>query len=264
MPTIQVRDIDLYIDRFGTGDPVILSGGLSSDHRVWGYFFRALGKRYEVIRYDYRGIGKSERGTRPYTSQTLAEDLLGLIDALGLDRVHLVGASMGGPVCILAATQRPAVVRSLVLAVTSPHLAPDRVARFAQFRKILAEEGIEAYARKTIPLCLSEAYRTRYPENVERIIQTVASRESAASTILEQIDGCVGTNVRHLLPQISCPTLVLEAEQDELIEPVADRYRAGVANLRSETLLGSGHDIFVEQPDRTTRLVLDFLAETEE
>ena len=97
MPRIDLSDIALDYRIDGSGDDVlVLVNGLADSKESWAGQFPAFAERYQVVSYDNRGVGGSDAPLGPYTTAQMAADLHGLVDALGLDRFHLLGTSMGG------------------------------------------------------------------------------------------------------------------------------------------------------------------------
>src|SRR5271167_1608545 len=119
MPVASVGDIELDYERGGSGPPLLLIMGMSGTALHWGEpFLEALRRDFDVIAYDHRGVGASSRLEGPITIVRMAEDALGLLDALGIDSVHIVGISMGGMVAQELALAHPERVRTLTLGCT--------------------------------------------------------------------------------------------------------------------------------------------------
>src|SRR3954453_5834293 len=119
MATFRVGDNELYYERSGSGEPLLLIMGMSGTHLSWGGpFLDGLRRDFEIVIYDHRGIGKSSRAEPPYTIGDLAEDAAGLLDTLGWESPHVVGISMGGMVAQELALRHPERVRTLTLGCT--------------------------------------------------------------------------------------------------------------------------------------------------
>src|SRR3712207_189632 len=98
MPTATVHGNDLHYLRRGEGEPLLLVMGMSGTHLSWGdpFLDALVAHGFEVITYDHRGVGRSSRIAGQFTLEELADDAAGLLDALGIDRAHVAGISMGG------------------------------------------------------------------------------------------------------------------------------------------------------------------------
>jgi 3-oxoadipate enol-lactonase len=125
MARLRVGDVALYYERVGQGEPLLFIHGLGSSSRDWEYQVPFFAEDYEVIVYDVRGHGQSDKPPGPYSIPLFARDLAGLIEALDIAPVHVVGISMGGMIGLQLVVDRPELVRTLVVA----NSAPDMVVR---------------------------------------------------------------------------------------------------------------------------------------
>src|SRR5918911_2679682 len=98
MPLADVGGNELFHVEQGDGFPVLLIHGLAGDHTAWTPQLPALAERYRTIAFDNRGAGRSTQRDEPVTTEELARDTLALLDALEIDRAHVVGRSMGGAI----------------------------------------------------------------------------------------------------------------------------------------------------------------------
>ena len=109
----DVNGAKLYYETAGEGDPVIMIHGYGGDLRDWDYLFRPLAEKYQVVRYDLRGFGQSDRPTtEPYSH---VEDLKALMESLGIEKAHLIGQSFGSGIALDFAIAHPESTRSLVM-----------------------------------------------------------------------------------------------------------------------------------------------------
>src|SRR5688572_19778922 len=160
--TTQVRT---YYEEQGSGEPVVLIGGLSSTIETWGPLADLLAERYRVIRPDNRGSGRTrvepDAGDRAMSA--FAADIEHLLDALGLDRVHLVGASMGGMIVQQFAVTRPERLRSLTIACSHCGGAAAVAASEETVRKLVAASsgGSEAIRRGLEVVAHPESFTRR-------------------------------------------------------------------------------------------------------
>jgi pimeloyl-ACP methyl ester carboxylesterase len=121
MPFAQVSDIELYYESYGSGDPLVLIGGLGMAVAEMRPLLKAFDEAgYRVIAADNRGAGRSAKPPGPYTVGQLAGDVAGLLTRLGVERTHVLGISMGGRVALSLALDHPNLVDHLVLASTGP------------------------------------------------------------------------------------------------------------------------------------------------
>ncbi len=123
MPTTRVNDINIYYEVHGEGEPLVLIGGLAndvSDYTDHTKIIPELSRRFRVIAFDNRGVGRTDKPDIPYSIPMMAEDAAGLLGALGIGRVHVLGISMGGRIALELTLRRPDMVNKLVLVSTGP------------------------------------------------------------------------------------------------------------------------------------------------
>ena len=119
MPKATTGDIQIYYEDHGQGPPLIMILGLSQDITTWSFQTSELSEHLRLIVFDNRDSGKSERCSQNYTTETMAQDILDLMDHLGIEQAHLLGTSMGGMIAQHVALMAPSRVNSLILASTT-------------------------------------------------------------------------------------------------------------------------------------------------
>ncbi|MBI2218133.1 MAG: alpha/beta fold hydrolase [Candidatus Rokubacteria bacterium] len=139
------------------GAPVVtLAHSLAATSDLWDAQVRALSGRYRVLRYDARGHGGSDVPPGPYTLAHMAEDLIGLLDALGIAETHAVGLSMRGCTAMTAALAFPHRIRSLVLADTTSRYAPETARMGADRIRVAETAGMEPIVEPTLRIWFTE------------------------------------------------------------------------------------------------------------
>jgi pimeloyl-ACP methyl ester carboxylesterase len=256
---IRANGVDLCVESFG--DPaspaILLIGGAASSMDWWHDEFcerLAAGPRF-VIRYDLRDTGQSvtyDPGAPQYTGRDLVEDALGLLDALGISRAHVVGISMGGGIGQLLALDHPARVASLTLISTSPggpDLPPMSDVLAAHFREPPAEpdwsdrEAVVDYiVEDARPFSGSHTFDEDGMRALAgRIFDRTINIQSSMTNhwILEG-----GVPVRPRLGEITAPTLVIHGTADRLF-PLghAEALASEIPGARLLTLAGVGHEV---------------------
>ncbi|UCG06520.1 MAG: alpha/beta fold hydrolase [Desulfobacterales bacterium] len=119
MPEATVGDIQLYYEEYGQGPPLIMILGLGQDIVTWNFQISELSHQVRLIVFDNRDAGKSSRCSANYTTETMARDILGLMDHLEIEGAHILGTSMGGMIAQHVALLAPARLNSLILASTT-------------------------------------------------------------------------------------------------------------------------------------------------
>lgn len=119
MPKAKVGDIQIFYEQYGEGPPLIMILGLGQDTATWGFQIPEFSKHFRLILLDNRDSGRSSHCSETYTTETMAMDVLGLMDHLEIERTHLLGTSMGGMIAQQVALMAPERVISLILASTT-------------------------------------------------------------------------------------------------------------------------------------------------
>lgn len=263
MPRLRVGELELAVETDGAGEPLLLLMGLGGDRQGWDLVRADLARRYRLVLLDNRDAGESDEARGPYGLGDMAADALGALDQLGIERFHVLGASMGGAIAQHLALQAPTRVASLVLACTwgrtDGFLASILNGWRLQVERLSAEEFLAAqmpwaftYRAFQEPppalLAFQEARRAR-----GALLRSVAAYQ-------RQVDACLAHDTLGLLALLRTPTLVLVGEDDILTPP---RYaRAVAASLTgSEVLMlpAGGHACFLETPKPFADRVLRFL-----
>jgi len=147
MPRIVIGDGALYYERQGIGFPVLFVSGLSGVASFWRDQVAAFAKNFDVLTHDHRGIGQSDLTRSGFTVDRMAADVIGLMDALEIERAHIVGHSTGGAIAQTLAIEHPKRLASMVLSAT--WTKPDAYFRrlFALRKDILLRLGPSAYVQ---------------------------------------------------------------------------------------------------------------------
>lgn len=236
---------------------LMLSNSLGTNLEMWAPQMDALTRHFRVLRYDARGHGASDAPPGPYDMATLARDALALMDALGLERVRFAGLSMGGMVGQWLGANAPERFSRLVLCNTAAHMGPPEAwdARIA----IVREKGMDALVDPVVERWFTEGFRDAHPERVAPIIAMLRATDpegyAASCAAVRDMDQ------RDLLPSIRVPTLVIGGSRDPAT-PIAKSHElvAGISGARLVEL-DAAHLSNVEQPERFTEALIDFLGE---
>ena len=264
MPFVTVNGIRLYHEWHGIerGLPVVLVMGLGGDSTAWPLQLAALAPRHRVLVFDNRGAGQSDAPDVPYTTQGMAEDLLALLEALGVERAHLVGLSLGGAIAQEVVLAAPARFASLQLHSTwaGPH--PYFHALVAAVRSVRLKLDRESFYRAlSVWLFTPRCFATQ-PELIETVVQAATHHPHpvALHAYLRQTDAVLGHDARERLHQIRCPTLVAVGGQDMITPPfLAAELASLVPGARLLTFPETGHGGLWEDPETFNRACLDFL-----
>ena len=249
-------DVKLYYETLGKGEPLLLVGGRNSDHHIWNLIRKDFAKRFQVIVYDQRGTGQSDKPEQPpYSTRMFAHDAVSILDHLQISKAHVYGVSMGGAIGQWLGIDYADRVGSLVLACSTTG-ASHGVHPSKETRSLMSEDNnskaLELMFSKSIGLnqlqffrSMSESVKNPMPAYAEEL-HAKASREHDAWD---------------LLPGIMAPTLIIQGSDD----PVCPKANA---DLLAERIPGADlyvfkrgrHMFFIEFRQQVKRLVTDFLA----
>jgi pimeloyl-ACP methyl ester carboxylesterase len=246
----------------GTGEPVLMIHGLGYDRFGWGPAPDLLAEEFEMVLFDNRGVGESDAPPGPYTAAGMAADTLAVLDAVGLERAHVVGTSLGGMVAQELVLVHPERVTKLVLACTTPgslraYPIPDRtLAVFAAFPALPLEEALHRFVENALA---DETVRTR-PELVEEIYRYRLAHRPDPQAWQWQGAAGMGHDAFERVREIQVPTLVFTGTEDNVVDPRnSDLLAAAIPGARLERFEGLGHLFFWEDPERFARVVGEFL-----
>ena len=259
---IAINNINIGYDDHGIGLPVFFLHAFPLNRNLWEGEVRALlsEERYRLVALDWRGFGESDITTDISTMEMFADDVAGLMDALGVSQVVLCGLSMGGYAAFAFLRKYPERVGGLVLADTRPGAdTAEGKANRENVARLALSEGTRAIADLQLPRLISDYTRQHHPEVEMRIRQMidVATPQgiAAASRGMAQRG-----DSSDLLSTITCPTLVLAGEQDALIPASTQRdYAAKIPGAQFSVIPNAGHLANLEQPEAFLQVLSGFL-----
>ena len=237
---------------------VVLSHSLACSMVMWQPQLEVLESHFRVLRYDMRGHGKSEANEGAYTLEQLAADVIGLLDALELDRVHFVGLSIGGMIGQCLALNYADRLQTLALCDTAAIIPEEAKPLFEERIRRARDQGMEALVEETLERWFTQPYLKQNSPEVERI------RNQILATPVAGFIGCskaiLGLNYVERLSQIKMPTLIIVGEDDPGT-PVAasDAIHQRIQNSKLVVLPSAAHLCNIEQTDAFNAALLPFL-----
>lgn len=194
---------------------VVLSNSLGSTRAMWNAQVAELAQRFRVVRYDTRGHGASPVAVGPYTIDDLVDDVVVLLDRLGLESAHFVGLSLGGMTGMRLAARHPGRVDRLAVLCTSPLLGPP--AAWHERAALVRASGTEAVAEAVVSRWYTAGFHAREPARI------AAARAMVAATPAEGYSSCceaIATmDLTADLPAIAAPTLAIAGAEDPATPP---------------------------------------------
>lgn len=259
MERVQVNGISVRVALSGPADApaVVLSNSLGADLTMWDPQAEALARDYRVIRFDARGHGETGATAGDYTLDLLADDVLALMDALGVRTGHFIGLSLGGLIGQVLGARAADRFASLILCATfgeaPPSLWADRI-------DAVRREGVSTLVEGTIERWFTPQFRTGAPATVDRV------RRMIAATSPEGYMGCAAAirdmDLTGVPERIRVPTLLVGAGRDPSASPEAMlRLQARIPASRYAQIDEAAHLFTLERPEEATELMVGFLAQ---
>jgi pimeloyl-ACP methyl ester carboxylesterase len=263
MPTVEANGQRLYYEEQGDGEPLLCVMGLAADVLAWTLQLPAFSAHHRTVVFDNRDVGRSSRAEGSYEISDMAQDALALADALGLERFHVLGVSMGGAIAQEMALAAPERLATLTLAVT--YGGSGRAGRVlaaswsAEALRATREEQVD----KLLYLTLSE--RMFEDEQMVEYMRTLSLQNphpQEPEAFIRQLDASSRHETRDRLPGIDLPVHVIGAEHDILVPVWKSREVAElIPGSRLSVMAAAPHGVNVEGAQEFNALVLDFIAE---
>jgi len=257
---IKANDIQINYELSGKkGAPVVvLSHSLACNLLMWNPQIDALNPYFQVLRYDTRGHGATDAPSGSYTLELLAEDVVGLLDAVGLDRVHFVGLSMGGMIGQCLVLNHPHRLKSLVLCDTASIVPAEAQPVWQERLDKVRKKGMEALFEETLERWFTPAFLRRNPPMVKLI------REQILATPVAGYIGCAEAirrlNYLDRISGIKTPTLIMVGEDDPGTPVSAsEAMHERITDSKLVVLPSARHLSNVEQTDPFNAALSEFL-----
>ncbi len=265
MPEVSVNGLKLYYEIEGEGEPVVLIPGFSAGRWIWFKQTADLARNFRVVVFDPRGISASDKPEGPQTISLLADDVAHLLQTLGIESAHIVGASFGGFVAQEFALKYPAMTRKLVLCCTSfggpNHVAPavETLQALASTKGLNSEERM----RENLLLAFSPEYVRTEVEEIDRIVRLRAMNDVPEHIYLSQLQAAMSFNAEARIEEIRSPTLVLSGNADTIVPVQNSRNLAAkIPGAELRIVEGGSHTFFIEQSELFNGLITEWLSRT--
>ena len=258
MPFLEVGELRTHYALQGEKEhPVlVMSNSLGTDFTMWDAQLEELSRGFRVLLYDTRGQGQSRVTPGDYTIGQLGRDVVGLLDALGLDRVNFCGLSMGGMIGIWLGIHAGGRLRRLVVSNTAACIGTKETwnSRIETVRR----DGMKPVAAAVVERWFTPGFRARSVEQVARTRQML--EDSPPEGYVSCCAAVRDMDQREEVAEIKVPTLVIYGSHDPVI-PVADaQFLADRIQGSEQVELPAAHLSSVEQPAAFTEAVREFLS----
>ncbi|MFN0111207.1 MAG: alpha/beta fold hydrolase [Blastocatellia bacterium] len=263
MKTLNVNGVELAYQDEGKGAPVVFLHAFPLNQTMWNEQVAEFSATHRIITLDWRGFGDSSLGAENSSPSIFADDLAGLLDRLKIERATICGLSMGGYSAFAFYRKHAERVSALILCDTRATADSEegKQARF-EMAETARRNGASAMIEPMIPRLLGETTRQTKPAIIERVTKMieVAQPEGIAQALIGMACRNDSTD---LLPQISCPTLIVVGEEDKLTPPSdAENMHRAIASSQLQIINQAGHLPNLETTATFNRIVGQFLNQT--
>jgi 3-oxoadipate enol-lactonase len=262
MPFVVANKIRMYYDIHGTGpEPVLFISGLGADHRIWDALVPKFAAKYRCLRFDNRGVGKTDKPRGRYSTALLARDVSALLTAIDTPRAHVIGISMGGAIAQQLAIHHPEKVGSLILISTW--------AKADTFRRELGECRLRAaktgnrdtFWREHLLWCFTHDFYEEHRATVDAARIFLAKTVQPAYALAQQTEAVISHDTLKRLHRIHAPTLVMVGDED-ISTPVrfSRMLHEKIKGAQLTIMKGTAHSLTTEKRRLFVDTALKFLA----
>lgn len=265
MPHVETNGIKMYYEEQGEGDPLLLIMGITAPGAVWELHAEEWTKTNRCIIVDNRGVGATDKPEGPYSSEMMADDCAGLLDALEIDSARVVGCSMGSIVAQQLALQHPEKVKAAVLMCTWSRCDNYASSVFEHMKHCKARLRPEEFMNYIQLLIFTKPFwdnSEAYQSLLDGRVDASKGEEPQPLHALEaQAAACIDHDVYENLGDIKCPCLVIGG-QDDIFTPrwMAEETHAALADSELHLYEGAGHAFHWEKLEDFNPRVRDWLA----
>jgi 3-oxoadipate enol-lactonase len=260
MPYARVDSRQLFYERRGSGEPLLLIQGMAGHHKIWGEpLLTGLAEGFDVVAFDHRGIGESTDVPGRFSIVDLAEDAVAAMDDLGWSSAHIMGVSLGGMVAQELGLHHRDRVRRLVLGCTyagGPGSSADAPGPMEMFLAMQTGD-IDVAIRAAYQANLSSTF-TADETHFEPFKTASLAVRVPVETVMRQAQAAIGHNTNSRLPTLDIPTLVLHGTADRMVRYSNGEHIAGlIPGARLHTFEDVGHLFWWERPAETRGLIAE-------
>ncbi len=263
MERTKINGVELAYQLRGAGTLLVMIHGAQGDQSMFNSVVPTFVKDFQVLTFDQRGSGLSEKPDQACTMAMLADDTAALMDHVGFASAHVLGVSMGGMIAQEFVLRHPQKTRSLVLGCTTPG-GPNAVALPASaFAKAYStkEMSAEERGRALAEACFTQGYIDQHPEIIPAMIESRRQRPIDPVALKHRMHAVSTHDTYDRLPQIACPTFVITGKDDVLVPWENSGLLAGrIPGATFVLLEPAGHLFWGEQPQRSYEAILSFLS----
>jgi aminoacrylate hydrolase len=262
MPIAAVAGGEIAYEDTGRGETVVFVSGLNGVGRYWAPQAPLFSKHFRVITYDQRGTGGSDRIQREFSVDQMAEELIGLLDVLRVERAHLVGMSTGGAIGQTIAIEHPERLMKLALCSTWTHCDPWFRRLFHARRDMYLQAGPELHSQFHPLFLYSPDYVNEHDAEIEAERARAPTKSSPVEVSVGRINALLKFDRRAGLQNIKAQTLVMGSDSD-FITPsyFSEALAKTIPNAKLLMSKGGGHSFTTTRAEQFNRDLLAFLTQ---
>jgi pimeloyl-ACP methyl ester carboxylesterase len=263
MPQVDVNGLKISYDAQGEGEPLLLIPYTSADHACYAFQLPSYTEHFSCIAIDLPGSGESDKPIGPYSTEGYADQVAAFLGAIGVERTHVAGMSLGAAVAMHLAARHPSRVRSLSLH-SGWHASDDYLKVVVEQWRTLASTlptVADVVLQGIFPWCFTPEMYVERPEFVNTLEDFVRGRPTQpVDAFLAQIEGVVAHDASAVLRDIDAPTLMTFGARDLICSTrFAEPLKDGIAGSEVVVFDHLSHAGLHEDPETFNRATLDFL-----
>jgi len=270
----KINGLKLCYAEYGKGDPIILIHGIGGKKETWIAQIAELSNHFRIITFDMRGVGKSDRPNIPYTMEMLADDIIGLMDYLKIDKTHIIGRSLGGMIAQYFALKYPEKVQKLVLMTTNPRVPDEKAAELIEKGRIkeikLLKENPEKSFWQNSRLLFHKNFRKKMKENPEKkfygifttkdLIEQSTKNPSRPQDIENLSHTLRSHDILDQIHNINQDTLLISGSHDRLTPKISMmEIHKRIPNSKIQVIENSGHFLHLSHALEVNKILIEFL-----
>ena len=262
MPKVSANNLTMHYERQGAGDPLLLIPYLAADHACYAFQVADYAKYFTCISVDPRGAGETDKPDGVYTTELFADDVAALMAALGIDRAHVAGLSLGAAVGMWLAAKYPARVVSLSLHSPWPRTDAFLEAVVGGWQTMARASSVaELVVSGIFPWCFTPELYAAQPEFVQSLADFVRSRPvQPVDAFLRQSNAALAHDAASQLGRIRTPTQITFGRRDALTSTrFAEPLRNAISGAEVVIFEDCAHAPIYERAEEFNRRTLDFL-----
>ena len=260
MAMIDIGDAEIYVESHGDGPPLFFVAGLGGRGAFWKQQVDFFAEHFRVILHDHRGVGNSTPDRVVFGAEHMADDLLKVMEAMGIERAHLVGHSTGGAIGQHIALKQPQRLERLVLSCSWAGPDPYFTHLFHTRRQILINCGPEVYLTVGNYLGTPSSYLQPQMSSPRAFMNERMSAFPGLEVELSRLAAVLGHDLRTEVHKIDLPVMCIGARDDQITPPAfTEELAERIPGVTLKLLDHGGHFCPVSSPDVYNPAVLDFL-----